>query len=124
MSFAVIQSRFFGMTYKNPSRNIPVNVIFCLRFVLRDQTVVVLQVNTMVSAWSTESPRQCFGAPDRLGERYNGLGKYEPIGIGRHKTMISVPRLLTPVPMPKLTVLMQCAVLGCLKFQKAFIGTH
>ena len=62
------------MTYKNPSRKIPVNVIFCLRFVLRDQTM----------------------------------------GIGKHKTMISVRRLLTPVPMEKVTVLMQCAVLGCL----------
>ena len=31
---------------------------------------------------STGIPRQCFWAPERLEQRYNGLGKYEPsVGI-------------------------------------------
>ena len=59
------------MTYKNPSRNIPVVVIFCVRFCLRDHT----------------------------------------IGIGRERTMISVSRLLTPVPIENVTVFMHFAVL-------------
>lgn len=58
-------------TYKNPSRKIPVNVIFCVRLVLRDHT----------------------------------------IGIGKHRTMRSVTRLLTPVPMEKVTVFMHLAFL-------------
>ena len=74
------------MTYKNPSRKIPVNVSFCVRFVLKDQT----------------------------------------IGIGKHKTMMSVTRLLTPVPIEKVTVFKHLAVLAffALKSQKAFTGTH
>lgn len=57
------------MTYQNPSKKMPVKVIFCVRVVLKDQT----------------------------------------IGIGKHRTMISVIRLLIPVPMEKVTVFMHFA---------------
>ncbi len=59
------------MTHKKPSMKMQVKEIFCVRFVLRDQT----------------------------------------IGIGRHRTMTSVIRLLTPVPMEKVTVLIHLDVL-------------
>ena len=40
--------------------------------------IVFLQVRVMLSGGSTGVPRQCFGAPHRLEQRINGLGKYEP----------------------------------------------
>lgn len=48
------------------------------------------------------------------------------MGIGKQRTMISVTRLVTPVPMEKRTVLMHLAVLTFFipLSQKAFTGTH
>ena len=52
--------------------------------------------------------------------------RVQTIGIGRHRTIISVIRLLTPVPMEKVKVLMHFDVLMLFtwKSQKAFTGTH
>ena len=78
MYFAVIKSSFFEMTYKNPSRKIPVNVIFCLRFVLRDQTVVCLQVSTMLSEGARETQDSLSGLPTGFNTGIMGWGSTNP----------------------------------------------
>ena len=68
-------------------------------------TVSFLQVSTMLSGGSTGVPRQYFEALDWLEQRYDGLGKDEPLmararfhraSAGRNLLTISVHALKRP----------------------------
>ena len=55
--------------------------IFSIEETLASKSLAVVSLQVRINAFrgSTGVPRQCFGAPDYLEQRHNGLEKYGPV---------------------------------------------
>lgn len=83
--------------------------------------------------WRRTSPKKTYKKPSKKTPSIRVFWarfilRDQTIGIGRHKIMKSVRRLLILVAMPKATMFMHLAVVACVSStrgcQKAFTGTH